>query len=337
MSRYLALSYVSTPVMLMAADAGNDAAAAPSTDAALTEGNDTDSAIVPDDNVLIYIKDKEVISNIHKALDGVRTTYPTQEDAIAKLATAIEKCPDVGKLHFIQWDEDVAGATPHPDSIWVISTISERAKPDASKGEKQGINMLKALTLFPIPSTTAFINEQPEFVAKQVLKEVADIAFNGVRNSDKVDVLQAAINAISLNTENFVRQSGGMDTEAFDEFWTPFKQGFVEARPAYKEALSVQKPIVMKAIRSKAYALANPQTRGLEEVINPKTGESAWVSIFKLFLKNAATIKNPKTGEPMNWDLSPYQEWLDGRETFKLTFSDPAANADTSKLVVDFG
>lgn len=297
-----------------------------------TNGAANDSANVNKD-LLPIEKDKTKISAIHKALGGgkvatQRAVFPDLDTALNAIKIASDATESFYGLPLL-----ISAVLEDENADWskhdiIVSTVTQR---------ESGINTLRAIVVFPLPKVEYFIEETPDFVAKLIQRESADVAFTGIRKayeSDSIHQMQQALDGIGLSTTDLAQvQREGADLEAFNDMWTDFRAAFVKKRPAFADAIPTRKFECVKAMRSKSYALANPYTSALEGVTG-KDGDSGWATILKQFIKAAGNAVDPKTGEPKNYDLSAYESWLEKRDTFVMEYQQPKA-IDTDTLSFD--
>lgn len=255
-------------------------------------------------------------------------TVSAFEQAQAHIGNAIT----AGKLEF---DEDamtlegipvlIAEGVENAEKI-TIATLGARDKGDPDKGVKAR-NGYKAILVYQSPSAEDFLSSESEgvtdWVKKLIEREMADVAFSGVRMATTLNQLRTVFGDMPTTVETITqksRESTGLDTDAFDAMWTAFRTGFLRAAaPAVEKALPT-KPDVIKSIRSKAYALANPQCVAFEE-------NGMWVKIAQKLIEVAPKFKD-KDGKPTPVDASSIQEWLDGRDSLVIQYSQTVATAD---------
>lgn len=308
----------STAVMAfaMADESGLAAGTVEPTDPAEGDFTNQTSGVLPE------YSDKKGIKNIVDAIGGHRVIFDSLELAVKKLEDAAKKTESFYGLPIVMCDQK----NFVPGTVVSVATLGTRIKPKA--GEKgTGVNAIRAITIMPLPTVDAFIEQTKDWVSKLVIREAADANFSGLRASATVEEAQAAINQVMLTPEQFASSSNlGMDVSAFDDNWNDFKAAFVAQHPAFAEHIP-GKGIVMRAFRSASYAKANPYTEGLES-------KGYWVKILKMFIAALKNSVDAKTKESNDIDTSVLESWLETRDSLELTYSEPAAPKAVDALVL---
>lgn len=258
--------------------------------------------------------DADKVKAIKEALGGDRVYFESSEEkgtAFDQAAALIESA--AGKTSNFHGIPFYASEKAQDTDRLMVATLGVRDKGDSSKGIKAR-NGYKAIVVFPIPSVADFLasteEKAVEFVSKLIEREAADVAFSGLRQAETYEQLTTALGGLPVTVSEIVdtaRESGGVSTEAFDAMWSPFRTGYLKEKVPALYALLPQKPDVVKAIRSKSFALANPKTQAIEE-------RGFFVKIAQAMIQLAPNFKDDK-GNPVELDVSPIQEWLDTRDT----------------------
>lgn len=290
-----------------------------------------ESTPVTQSNTLTFVLDTDKAKAIRSAL-GDRTYFTSDESA-----TAVEKASkhleEAGaKTDNFYGLSIILGEGLEEASSILVSTVGVRDKGDPSKSIPAR-NGYKAIVIFKQPTVAEFLNDESEaaraFVAKLIEREATDVAFSGIRAADTVSDLQTVLTGLPVTVAELVENSRatGAGDSSFDTMWKDFRMGFIKAKyPALYELLP-QKNDVAKAIRSAAYAKANPATAPIEE-------KGLFAKIAEVMIKAAVTWKDDK-GEIVGLDTTDLQSWIDNRDSTVIDFK--AAPADFSKLAgLDF-
>ena len=116
------------------------------------------------------------------------------------------------------------------------------------------------------------------------------------------------------------RQGSEAGASSFDIMWQDFRRGFIKVKyPALAAALP-QKPDIVKAIKSKSYALANPATKPIEE-------NNLFVKIAEAMIKAAANGLKNEDGSVEILDTSDMAVWLEERESVNIEYKVPEIKA----------
>lgn len=272
---------------------------------------------------VVTLADKDKLKKLRTALGGDRVYFETDESGSAfdKAGELIEKVAAATE-NFYGLRLLVQEGCESADRI-AVATLGKRLK---AEGGAAAVNGIQAITVFAQPTVAEFLAnpEAEDFVRKLIEREAADVAFGKIRGIDTHEELEVAFAGLPKTVSDIVitsRESGsGLDTDAFNTLWGPFRSGWLkEKAPALVEMLP-QKPDVIKAIRSKSYALANPRTKGIEE-------RGFFVRMAEVMIKLAPSFKD-KNGEPNPQDASTIQAWLDERESVNIEYKEPVATAD---------
>lgn len=278
--------------------------------------------------ILSTLLDVAKIKAIKAALGGERITFDTDESGLA----------------LVKADAHLQAALKATESFYDLPVIIAPIAPDASRvflatlgqrDKESKVNGIKAIIAYSAPTVQEFLEseEAKPFVHKLIEREASDVIFGNLRGDKTLSELQTAVAGLPVTVSEIVstsRESGnGLDSDAFDTLWTPFRNGFLkEKAKALYDALP-QKNIVLRAIRSKSYALANPQTMEIE-------ARGHFAKIAALMIQLAPTFKDGK-GNPAPVDASSIQDWLDNRDTLNIAYN-PETTKDFSGLdSVDLG
>lgn len=274
---------------------------------------------------LFILLNKDQLKTLRTALGGDRVLFVTDEEssAYSKLEKRIETAAvattdeESGEPFFgvrlIPRTGDEGALLQDAESI-MLSTVGVRDK-------KTSTNGIKAIVAYEVPSPSAFLADESDaaqsFVMKVIERECADVAFAGLRAPDMtIADMERAVAAMPTTVGDIVttsRETSGVDSDAFDTLWTPFKNGIIkEKSPAIYAALP-SKAEVQKALRSKAYALANPATRAGEEM-------GLWVKLLNGLIRVAPEFQDDK-GNATPVDPASLNDWLEGRDELELSYS----------------
>jgi hypothetical protein len=225
-------------------------------------------------------------------------------------------------LPLIAQDEDTLSAS---DNI-CVGTLGKRLKAEQAGGT--ATNGVQAILVFAAPSVDEFLASEDEsvktFVAKLIEREATDVAYGKIRGSETLAQLETAFGSIPATVLDVVttsRESSAADTSTFDNMWGPFRTGFIKVKaPALFDKLP-QKQIVLKAMRSKSYALANPQTKAIEEA-------GFFTKLLGVMIQLAPEFKDEKgVAAPQDTDL--LESWLATRDSVNLEYKvETVATAD---------
>lgn len=289
------------------------------------EGLDMNAGLPP-------VTDKAVIKAIKDSIGGDRKTHDTVEKALESLTAGMEKTNSYAGLPVIMYREDAFTGNQA-----VVATVGVRVK--ESKNEKgetiPAINGIKAILVFPQPSIDSFIEDEQgkNWLAKLAEREAADVGFSGIRSAESVLTLCNAVDRMPVTIETITAESraNSIDTTIFDEYWQGFKEAFTAKNPAFAaDGMFPQKPLWLKAIRSKPFAMEHAATRELET-------RGFIVKIANLFVNTLKAATNPETGEALNLDTSIIEGWLADREKVSLSAgAKPDVNALDS-ITLDLG
>lgn len=273
---------------------------------------------------LFVLLDTDKVKLIRSVL-GERTYFMSTEESTAyaqleaHIATAAAKTENFYGLKI------AVGNGVETAARLVCATVGVR-----DKGNGKDIparNGIKAIVIFKQPSVAEFLADESEaargFVQKLVEREATDVAFSGIRaaetGADLETIMAGLPDTIGGIVEN-ARQSAAGAT-SFDIMWADFRKAFL--KPKYKtldDALP-QKPDVLKAIKSKAYALANPLT-------NPIETHDYFAKIANIMIQMAKQWKNDD-GEVVALDTSDMQSWVENRDTNVIEYKAPEVTAES--------
>lgn len=287
-------------------------------------------------------------SNAYKAarkvLGDYRKAFDSVEDAVKALKNiyATESFPDsfpilaagVGLID-ISGEDTIPPLTEWPAEFSApgiqiaVSFLGVRGQ----KGDDdKKTNGARAFVLYPLHSVDAIQADDSgdSWLLKIIEKEMSHVAFRDLRNVAPAlgnDGLEAAAKAMPLSVSDYVESSTreGLDTEAFDALWKQFRKMLAEQPSTAPIAAELPtKPEVVKAIRSKAFAVENYEKL-----------ESHGVFVFiadtiaKLIDRmRAAAIES---GEDFDLDSSEIVSWLKGRDT-KVFAAPRKVEADLSNV-----
>jgi hypothetical protein len=323
------------------------AVAAKATDSAATGTTTAAGAATPvvesnPNAAIVPLTDKDKIKSIKAALGSDRVSFTTQtiKDANGKdvVSTAFEQAEAklfeaAGKTNSFHGLEVIARDGIETADRIVVATVGVRIK---AVGDSPAVNGYKAIVAFSQPTVEEFLQSLEEsamdFVRKLIEREATDVQFSQIRQAETIAQLQQAVEGVPQDVSGIVvtsRETGnGLDTDVFDTMWSPFRIGWLkEKAPALVELLP-QKPEVIKAIRSKAYALANPKTAAIEE-------RDFFVRIANAMIALAPNFKD-KDGKDAPQDTSVIESWLAERDTLALNYKAEIV-PDASKLAgLDF-
>lgn len=267
---------------------------------------------------LVSLLDSDKTKAIRSIL-GDRSVFDSDEKATAyqKAAEHIEKA-SAATESFFGLPVAVGSDLEEAERI-VVASVGVRDK-------EAGKNGYKAIVIFAAPPIAAFLNDESEaakaFVSKVIEREATDVAFAGIRTSETVEELQQVLNGLPVTVADIVEssRSGAAGSTSFDLLWADFRKLVLKVRYATLESVLPQKPEVLKAIRSAAYAKANPATRAIEE-------NGLFVKMAGAMIAMGAAVKD-ESGAPAPIDTSDMAGWLENRDTYVIDFSVPTAKAE---------
>lgn len=267
---------------------------------------------------LVALLDSDKVKKINSEL-GQRTTLDSDETATAAekankhLEAAMSKTEQFFGLPV------VVGQGVETASRIVIATVGVRDKGDASaKPPIPARNGIKAIVVFQQPTIEEFLTATTDsakaFVAKLIEREATDVAFSGIRAAETLADLEEVMTGLPITVDTIVETSrtSSAGASSFDIMWSDFRKGFVKAKYPQLDAVLPQKPEIIKAIRSKAFALANPATAEIEK-------QNLFVRLAGVMVKAAETWKDEK-GEIAPIDTSDLQSWIDNRESTVIEY-----------------
>lgn len=267
---------------------------------------------------LTTLLDEKAIAEVKKAVGGDRTVFANLESASAKLPTVIE----VAEKHNLLFvaagldDEGNIDESIYSGNQVVLATVGTRTKPAAGEKAKIGI---KAVVMFPMPTVESFLDfaEGKDFIAKIVEKEIALVAFRQIRDAETDLAFQQGVSNFPLDAKTYATESGrgSIDMEAYNLLWPGFREMLKSDNPALHGSLP-SKEEMYKAIRSKAFAEACPNTAPWEE-------NGLVVRVAEILITAGGNMLNPETNEPDPVDVSSIESWLASRDEVKLTWSAP--------------
>lgn len=293
---------------------------------ALIPAASTASALtIIDGSTIPVLLDKEKVKTIRAKLsdrtffvsiDDGESAYQQAENHLAKVSAETDNFYGLT----IQVNNGPADRPLESANCVCVATIGVRDK-------KTSTNGYKGIVVFEAPTVEAFLSSDSDaaraFIAKLIEREATDVAFQAIRAASTIQELEAAVSGMPTTVEDIVvssRESAGSDMDAFNALWQTFRAGVLKPKYPQVDAVLPQKPEVVKALRSKSYALANPKTEALE-----KSG--LLVKIGAALVKAGAVFKDDK-GQPSPVDTSSIQAWLDERDNLNLTYQVPTVSSD---------
>lgn len=305
------------------ADKANTQVEATAAESAQVETTSTES-IATQTGALVPLLDVDKVKSIRSAL-GDRTTFDSDESATAleKATKHIESA--MGKTDTFHGLYVGIGPKLEEASRIVVATVGVRDKGDSARGIPAR-NGYKAITVFAQPPVSAFLSDESEaaklFVSKLIEREATDVAFSGIRTAESVEELQQVMEGLPDTVAGIVetsRVSSGGSSSSFDVMWADFRKGFIKPRYPQLDAVLPQKPDIIRAIKSKAFALANPATKAIEE-------NGLFVKIALAMRKAAESYKNEE-GEVEPLDTSDIAAWLESRDSVVIEYKTPTVTA----------
>lgn len=211
----------------------------------------------------------------------------------------------------VKLDEEgnpILSETLIPGLGYAVSVVGARIRNAENKME----GGIKAIVFWPMPTVEEFLESDngADWIKKVIEKESAHVAFRGLRNAESVEEFESEFARIPTSVDDIVAthvSSGGLDTEAFDAMWAPFRDAFKQQQPKVAAHMPPKQDVI-KAIRSKPFAA---QEYGKLEQLG------LFEFIAKKLIESAATWKDEE-GNDAPIDASAIQGWLDGREALNL-------------------
>lgn len=249
----------------------------------------------------MILTDETKIANVVKALGGSRKLYDSVEQALAKLAEAAGATESLYGLTVAAKGIDSEGnADPEfwaEGSRAMLAIVQARVDVGSKK-----LNGLKGLVLLPVPTLEQFLESElgRQFVDKVTEKEIAHVSFRPFREANNEAEFIAALDVTPIGVDAFATESArssGVDTETFDAVWTDLRAALKNQKPEVAKLLPTKNEVV-KAIRSKAYAMENHEALETARVFE-------WLS--KLILQAANQAK---------MSTAAIEAWVAGRDEF---------------------
>lgn len=288
-----------------------------------TATNDT-AATPAASGALVPLLDVDKVKSIRSKL-GDRNTFDSDENATAfekankHLESAASATNAFHGLHI------AVGPGLEEAPRIVVATVGVRDKGDAKAGIPAR-NGYKAIVVMSQPPVTAFLADESEaaknFVAKLIEREATDVAFSGIRTADSVEELTTVMAGLPDTVAGIVenaRVGTGAGQSSFDVMWADFRKGFIKVKYPQLDAVLPQKPIIIAAMKSKSYALANPATKAIEEA-------GLFVKIANAMRKAAESFKNEE-GEVEPLDTTDIGAWIDNRDSVVIDYKVPEVKA----------
>lgn len=293
-------------------------------------------------NILWPSTDANRINAMKKALNagtdsrGSRRVFDTYEaaraafDAIAKEADGAIPMLDVSEVErnahafepeTITWTDEDGDHSVELTPAAVIGFIGQQRK---KPGEEDGETGIMAVALFPLPSVEAFIYGARPWVEKIIEKEIGLVAFRRLRQAESLEELMAAVEQQPVLVGEYTAahaREGGVDLSTLKTIWSGWRSWLKEQAAPLAAALPTRAQVV-KALRSKSYALADPETVEIEKA-------GLWEMIGKSLIHIANSWED-KEGNSDPQDAAMFEEWLTGRDTLALEYR--TAEKDYSKL-----
>lgn len=276
---------------------------------------------------LAALLDVAKLKAIKQGLGGTRVLIDsTADQTAAEIANALLESAASTTENFFGLALLVSEGIEDAERI-CIATLGVRDKETKTDG-------IKAICAFPLPSVADFLSDPAaeSFIAKLIEREAADVAFGNLRGDKTMAELKTAFAGLPRTVAEIIstsRESGtGLDTDAFDTMWNAFRTGFLKVKMPSLAAALPQKAEVIKAIRSASYALANPDTKAIEE-------RKAFVGIAATMVKMAPAFMD-KDGKPAPVDASAIQDWIDNRDTVHIGYKAATKAELAAEEVFDF-
>lgn len=275
-------------------------------------------------NVLL---DTDKVRAIRAAL-GDRTAFESDETATAFEKAAKHLDSAAGKTENFYGLHLATGTGIESAARIVIATVGVRDKGDSKANPPiPARNGYKAIVVMKQPAVAEFLADDSDaartFVSKLIEREATDVAFSGIRGADSISELETVMAGLPDTVAGIVenaRQGSEAGASSFDIMWQDFRRGFIKVKyPALAAALP-QKPDIVKAIKSKSYALANPATKPIEE-------NNLFVKIAEAMIKAAANGLKNEDGSVEILDTSDMAAWLEERESVNIEFKVPEIKA----------
>lgn len=292
-----------------AAQGGEQAPAGEATNEPLAAGN----------SALVYESNKERVEAIKKGFGGERAVFPT-------LALALAKAEEVGKATVIGEGESALPFYGLPVGI-------RGQKDDGSFDESIYLNAravigivgvkldkatgIKGITIYPIPTVDAFIGSEvgKAFIDKLVVKECSHVGFRPMRDAATSYDWDKGVEAWPTTVDDYATSaSRGIDSDTFDTIWGSFRKSLSKKNAALADLLPT-KPVFLDCLRSRAFALSDPNTAPLEN--------QGWFAMLGKVLVQAAANWKDEKGIVTPLETDTLQSWLDGRDSLVLEKSAP--------------
>lgn len=293
----------------------------------------TESA--PVNGALVSLLDADKVKAIRSTL-GDRTYFESDEKSSAYEKAAAHLESAAGKTEQFYGLAIATGNDIESAKRLVIATVGVRDKGDSTaKPPIPARNGYKAIVIFAQPSKDEFLADESEaarnFVTKLIEREATDVAFSGIRTADSISELETVMGGLPTTVAGIVenaRTGSGAGATSFDIMWQDFRRGFIKVKYPALDAALPQKPEVMRAMKSKAYALANPATRPIEE-------NGLFVKLMDVMITAAKGWKN-EAGEIEPVDTADMESWKAERDTVEIEFKTVTVKA-SDLAGLDFG
>lgn len=277
-----------------------------------------------DSNSFTVVLDADKAKAIRSNL-GDRTYFESdeKESALAKAEKHLEAA--AAKTDSFYGLNIAIGEGLESASRILVSTVGVRDKGDPSKSIPAR-NGYKAIVVMQQPSVADFLASDSEaaraFVAKLIEREATDVQFAGIRAAETVSDLQTVMAGLQIDVESIVENSrtSGAGDSSFDTMWADFRKGVIKVKFPQVDKLLPSKPEVLKAIKSSAYASANPATKPLEA--------AGFFAKIGAALVKAGEVWKDDSGVVSPLDTSDIAGWLAERDQTVIDFKIPDVKAE---------
>lgn len=305
---------------------------------------ETNGSTVSASGALVPLVDKVKVKAIHDALGGMRVFYENKPETTidGKVIPAATAWEQVESLY--------AEASEKTEQFYGLPILLTEKNDDGSnditlapriclatlgtRDKDTKVNGLKAVSIFPIPGIDDFLanSDAADWVKKLVEREAADVVFGNLRAAESIVQLTTSFKGIPVSVAEIISTSranaNGIDTDAFDLMWTPFRTTVLKVKQPALEKMLPQKPEVIKAIRSASYALANPKLRAIEE-------KGLFVKIAGAMVAMGPSLTD-KTGKATPVDTSTIQDWIDDRANVNIDYKEDVAPTADDLASIEF-
>lgn len=273
--------------------------------AAATEGTESAAPTPAPNRVLEALFDEAKVKAIKEVMKD-REVFESLEAAGKKLEAAAGKTENFYGLPIGIKGTGEDGSVD--ESIYEGQRVA-LAYVGAKKEKATGI---KAIVMYPVASIEQFLDstEGRDFLDKIAVKEMSLVAFRNFREASTLYEFVNGVNAAPANAAEYATESKrGLDTDAFDALWLGFKATVKDKMPAIHDLLPPKK-MFLDALRSKAYAESEDNTKALE-------AKGLFVKFGQVLVSTGKTNKDEK-GNPAPLDTSAIESWLEMRNELTL-------------------